>query len=357
MAQGNFHFSFEDLSRSGFQETRTLNHYEVLELPVICSLECIRRNYKKFALQLHPDKNPHDPEGAEKAFKNVNEAFSVLSDPVKRAEYDLLLSRKSKSSTLQPSRHNEGNIFTDSKKFTHHENFGAFDCEQDTYPSFNEAKESFETFYHKSFSDSNCQKYRTYSKVFSQANESSNFSFCSKAEEKLNNNRNKYQIRKRQRFKSFDYGSVPKRDDLYASEYFRNKIYGPDDTFSSLVYLLPLMFIIFILVLNASINNESLFSFTQDYHYSKMRTTNNRKIHYYVAENFADKVEGGDIREFEKHVEIVYKNHLQSLCDSESEFRESNIIKAKYFKNWDLLFEMEKLPMPNCLLLFEVFKV
>ena len=61
--------------------------YAVLGVSQDAKIEEIKKAYKKLARENHPDLNPDDKE-AEKKFKDISEASSVLTDPKKRQEYD-----------------------------------------------------------------------------------------------------------------------------------------------------------------------------------------------------------------------------------------------------------------------------
>ena len=63
------------------------DYYEVLGLQKGASDDEIKKAFRKMAMKYHPDKNPGDKEAEEK-FKEVNEAYSVLSDPDKKSKYD-----------------------------------------------------------------------------------------------------------------------------------------------------------------------------------------------------------------------------------------------------------------------------
>lgn len=63
------------------------DYYEVLGVAKNASADEIKKAYRKKAIQFHPDKNPGDKEAEEK-FKEAAEAYEILSDEQKRAQYD-----------------------------------------------------------------------------------------------------------------------------------------------------------------------------------------------------------------------------------------------------------------------------
>ena len=63
------------------------DYYEVLGIDKSADEQTIKKAYRKLAKQHHPDVNPDDPKAEEK-FKEINEAYEVLSDPDKKSRYD-----------------------------------------------------------------------------------------------------------------------------------------------------------------------------------------------------------------------------------------------------------------------------
>ncbi|MFN7705032.1 MAG: DnaJ domain-containing protein [Chryseotalea sp.] len=65
-----------------------VDYYQIMGLKPDASSTAIRSAYKKLAMLYHPDRNPNNPQ-AEELFKVINEAYQVLSDPIKKQQYDL----------------------------------------------------------------------------------------------------------------------------------------------------------------------------------------------------------------------------------------------------------------------------
>ncbi|KAH9311706.1 hypothetical protein KI387_026741 [Taxus chinensis] len=65
-----------------------VDYYKVLNVVRSASEEELKKAYRKLAMKWHPDKNPDNNKDAEAKFKQISEAYEVLSDPQKRAVYD-----------------------------------------------------------------------------------------------------------------------------------------------------------------------------------------------------------------------------------------------------------------------------
>ena len=64
-----------------------MEYYQILGVAKTANADEIKKAYRKLAVKYHPDKNPGDAKAEEK-FKEISEAYAVLSDPEKRQQYD-----------------------------------------------------------------------------------------------------------------------------------------------------------------------------------------------------------------------------------------------------------------------------
>lgn len=84
--------------------------YEILEVSEKASKEVIEKTYKVLAKKYHPDlQTPENKELAEKKMKEINEAYDILSDEIKRKEYDEKLARARELENQKYEKYNAQN--------------------------------------------------------------------------------------------------------------------------------------------------------------------------------------------------------------------------------------------------------
>ena len=89
------------------------DYYKILNVPDTANQEDIKKSYRKLALELHPDHNPNDP-ASENKFKEITEAYGVLSDINKKNEYDRFRSDflSGRTTNSSPFNYSQEDIFS-----------------------------------------------------------------------------------------------------------------------------------------------------------------------------------------------------------------------------------------------------
>lgn len=130
--------SHQQKKQSNAQTPKKTCYYEVLGVPKNASDADIKKAYRKLAIKWHPDKNPDNKKMAEEKFKEIAEAYSVLSNKDKRANYD-------RFGFDTPQMGPGGSNFGDFEGFGDFRGFGGFGQGF----SFNDADDVFKNFFKK----------------------------------------------------------------------------------------------------------------------------------------------------------------------------------------------------------------
>ena len=132
------------------------DYYKTLGVPKTATADEIKKAYRKLAKQYHPDKNPDNPTAAEEKFKEITEAYEVLSDPEKRNKYDTLSSSgfgSTNSGAKQNTYGSNYNSYTNYKRRqpkAENPYDGLFD--EDGWPfDYNRIKNKFSDFFNQFF--------------------------------------------------------------------------------------------------------------------------------------------------------------------------------------------------------------
>tara|TARA_B000000565_G_C23736425_1_gene359212 strand:+ start:217 stop:648 length:432 start_codon:yes stop_codon:yes gene_type:complete len=107
------------------------DYYSILEINKNATKDEIKSSYKRLALKYHPDKNQINKEEAEDKFKEISEAYEVLSDESKKRNYDL-------GNNISVSNQNPFDIYNNI--FSNNHNI--FDININNFSSFNSTNTS-----------------------------------------------------------------------------------------------------------------------------------------------------------------------------------------------------------------------
>jgi curved DNA-binding protein CbpA len=290
-------------------------YYEILECTKTSNENEIKKSYRKLAIKLHPDKNPH-PRSAE-AFKVVNKAWEVLSDPSKKNIYDQT-GADPDSRSAQYEHANANSPFGRSTAFQGFQGFqgGAQPFDDDIF------------------------------NIFFGGGPSQTFTF--------GNNGFTFQS-----FGGPPFGGQPfmrqRRHPASARRPNANTQEEDLSVMENLKRLLPMLLLLFAVIISALFSDSNSFpdfSFTKTKSYPIKRFTPRHKIPFYVSESFdkQNSLTQKQQRNFDLKVENVYIQDTRSKCSREQLLKSEMIDDAQgwFSTDYDKLSQAQNLPMPNC---------
>lgn len=289
-------------------------YYEILEVSKTSSDGEIKKSYRKLAVKLHPDKNPH-PRASE-AFKYVNKAWEVLSDSNKRQIYDQTGSDPDlRAAGFSSASSYGGSPFGQTSSFS---GFGQHgfngDFQDDIFNMF--------------FGGGMPQGAQT----FTFGNNGFTFSSFGNGQDFFGAQRAQQRRQQRRRYEQQQQAKQPSGWD-------------------TIVQILPLVIILLGMLLS-TIFAESApdYSFYKTSRYNVERTTPKHKIPFFVKPDFTKDISDRQLKNFDKKVEAQYVRDTQNNCAREQIKRNEAMEDAQgwFFTDMRKLEEAERMPMPSC---------
>ncbi|EGV65373.1 DUF1977-domain-containing protein, partial [Yamadazyma tenuis ATCC 10573] len=289
--------------------------YEILEVSKSANDGEIKKSYRKLAIKLHPDKNPH-PRAAE-AFKIVNKAWSVLSDPDKKSIFD--------STGADPdTRFNPSMSSASARTAGGASPFGG--------QSFGQPAD-FDDIFNIFFGGAPGGR-RGGGQTFSFGN--NGFTFQS-----FGGPGSGFQSFPRQRQSQRQ--SQPRADPEAAT-----------DLLTNLKQLLPILLFVLISVIPTLFAEPSVpdYSFTPSTKFNSQRTTPTLNIPFYVNDQFIQKKSYTDkqMKTFDYKIETSFIQDKRTKCSREQMIRNQLFEEAQGWFSTDQrkLERAQNYPMPNC---------
>lgn len=306
------------MSHTSDQETLVLKilsykphqYYEILQVSKSSSESDIKKSYRKLAIKLHPDKNPHPK--ADEAFKIVNKAWGVLSDPQKKKIFD--------ATGSDPDARFNPSMSSNSARTS------GMNSRYATQDVFND--DIFEFFFGNQGA-----------RGFGGGGGPQTFTFGSNGFT----------------FQSFGgpggpgFGSARPRQRQRTST-------QPEDTsiYTTLKQLLPIILFVLISVIPSFFSESSIpdYSFNKTTKFNSERSTPNLKIPFFVNEKFMNKknYSNQQLRNFDSKVENLFIQDKRAKCSKEQVIKNELIDEAHgwFSTDQEKLKRAQNYPMPNC---------
>ncbi|CAK7902854.1 hypothetical protein CAAN1_18S00716 [[Candida] anglica] len=290
-------------------------YYEILSVEKTATEGDIKKSYRKLAIKLHPDKNPH-PRSSE-AFKLLNKAWGVLSDPSKKSIYDQTGVDPDSRGAAAASGFSGGSR-AGSSPFAGG-NFGGMHRGGPEDDLFN---------------------------MFFGGGQGQTFSFGGNGFT----------------FQNFGGGDHPffqtnmhQRRAQPRARQGRTQQAEEEGMSSLLGQILPLLLMLCIPILSAVFSNGNArpeYSFVSTKEFTTPRYTPNHNIPFYVSNDFTKKQKrsASELRNFDSKVENVYIQERRSKCSKEQIMKNELIEEAQgwFYTDQEKLDRAQNMPMPNC---------